>query len=156
MAGYTVKDYMALSPKDRPAMMERVTKLERKIFPSSEAFDYNVELKKRNIGLMLVFQEEGTEIVAYLVYQRMKRLVWLHKLCVIETERKKGIARWLVHALQHQMQKGGGERILLWVDEHREPARALYGSCGFRQIEFRLDYYAPGRAGLKMEMDIGG
>lgn len=156
MAGYTLKEYTTLSPRDRPTVMERVTKLERKIFPSSEAFDYEVELKKNNIGLMFVSKEKGTDIVAYLVYQRMKRLVWLHKLCVIEKERKKGIGRWLVHALQQQMQKGGSERILLWVDEHREPARALYDSCGFRQIESRPDYYAPGRAGLKMELEIGG
>jgi ribosomal protein S18 acetylase RimI-like enzyme len=156
-SGYIFKDLTALTSKDRrPAVVDKVAKLERKVFPSSEGFDYNVELKKKNIGLVLAFTDGGDEndIVAYLVYQRIKRLVWLHKLCVMENARRKGIGRALVHALQCQMAKGGGEKIHLWVDEHREPARALYDSCGFQQIEHRPDYYAIGRAGLKLELPI--
>jgi ribosomal protein S18 acetylase RimI-like enzyme len=153
---HTLKDFTALSPKERVAVAQRVAKLERKIFPSNEGFDYDVELKKKNIGLILAFKEDDlTQVVAYLVYQRMKRVIWLHKLCVIEQERQKGIGKCLIYALCHQMNKSGGESIQLWVDEHRGPARELYKACGFQQIEVRPDYYAPGRAGLKMEVSIG-
>ena len=154
---YILKDLTALTSKDRrPAVVDKVAKLERKVFPSSEGFDYNVELKKKNIGLILAFRDGGDadDVAGYLVYQRMKRLAWLHKLCIMENARRQGLGRALVHALQSQMAKGGGEKIHLWVDEHREPARALYDSCGFQQIERRPDYYAIGRAGLKLELPI--
>jgi ribosomal protein S18 acetylase RimI-like enzyme len=153
--GVCLKDFTLMTRKDRSTAATKVSKLERKIFPASESFDYNVELKKKNIGLILAYgNEDPDHLVGYLVYQRIKRVVWLHKLCVIEPERKKGIGRYLIHTLQSQMHTGGCESILLWVDEHRNPARKLYDSYGFQQIEHRLDYYAPGRAALKMELSI--
>jgi len=154
--GIIIRDFANLPAKDRPAVGDKVAKLERKVFPSNESFDYDVELKKKNIGMILAFPDaESTTVIGYLVYQRMKRVIWLHKLAVVEQERQKGIGRFLVHALRHQMKSRGGESIQLWVDEHRKPARALYDSCGFQQVELRTDYYAPGRAGLKMELSIG-
>lgn len=151
-----LKDYNQLPAQERIIAGQKVARLERKIFPANESFDYEVELKKKNIGLILAFQNDDPEtLIGYLVYQRMKRLAWLHKLCVIEPQRKKGIGRSLLCTMQKQMERGGGESILLWVDEHRTPARALYESCGFQQIEVRPDYYAPGRAGLKLELEIG-
>ncbi|KAF2833717.1 acetyltransferas-like protein [Ophiobolus disseminans] len=153
--GVSIRDFASISPKERPAVGDKVAKLERKIFPSSESFDYDIELKKKNIGVILAFKEFDSEtLIAYLVYQRMKRIVWLHKLCVVESERQKGIGRCLIHALYRQMKSRGGESIQLWVDEHRKPARALYDSCGFQQVELRSDYYAAGRAGLKMQLSI--
>jgi ribosomal protein S18 acetylase RimI-like enzyme len=143
--GIVLKDFNTLSSKERPSYAAKVAKLERKVFPKDEGFVYEVELKKN----------DADQLVAYLVYQRMKRVIWLHKLCVVEQERQKGIGRCLIHALRHQMEKGGGESIQLWVDEHRVPARALYNACGFRQVEVRPAYYAPGRAGLKLELSIG-
>jgi ribosomal protein S18 acetylase RimI-like enzyme len=154
--GIVTRVFGSLSPNGRSVAADQIAKLERKVFPSNESFDYDIELKKKNVGVLLAYKE-GTQdrVVAYLVYQRMKRLVWLHKLCVIEQERQKGIGKCLIHALQGQVEKSGGESIHLWVDEHRKPARRLYDACGFMQIEVRHDYYAPGRAGLKMELRIG-
>jgi ribosomal protein S18 acetylase RimI-like enzyme len=156
--GITLRDFATLNPKERPGVAAKIAKLERKVFPSSEGFDYDVELKKKNIGVSLAFKEHDKDldqVVAYLVYQRMKRVVWLHKLCVIEQERRKGLGKCLIQALCYQMAKGGGGSLQLWVDEHREPARTLYDTYGFKQIEVRPDYYAPGRAGIKMELAIG-
>ncbi|KAJ4333925.1 polarity establishment/cellular polarization [Ascochyta clinopodiicola] len=75
-----------------PSRCPKVAKLEKKIFPSSEAFDYSVELKKKNIGLVLASRTGGQELVGYLVFQRLKGQAWLHKLAIIEQERGKGIA----------------------------------------------------------------
>lgn len=121
----------------------------KKIFPSSEAFDYSVELKKKNIGLVLATRTGCQELVGYLVFQRLKSQAWLHKLATIEQERGKGIARCLIHSLCQQMKKGGCRTIVLWVDEARNPARALYASCGFQQTERLPDYYGPGRTASK-------
>ena len=155
-SNFVLREFTSLPPKDRLAVAEKVAKIEKKVFPSSEGFNYDIELKKKNTGLMLAFKEDDSDnVVAYLVYQRLKRLVWLHKLCVIEAERGKGLGKCLLHSLQDKMKKGGCQSIQLWLDENREPARALYERCGFQQLEYRPDYYAPGRAGLKMELFIG-
>ncbi|KAF1940785.1 acyl-CoA N-acyltransferase [Clathrospora elynae] len=152
---FLIKEFASFQPKDRQAIAIKVAKLERKVFPAIEHFNYDVELKKKNIGMVLAFKEDDTDtVVAYLVYQRMKRLVWLHKLCVLEQEREKGLGKRLIEFLRTQMEKGGCQ-IHLWVDSNRKPAMALYKSCGFQQIEYRPDYYGPGRAALKMELSIG-
>jgi ribosomal protein S18 acetylase RimI-like enzyme len=153
--GFVIKDFSTFTPKTRPAIADKVAKLERKVFPAIEHFNYDVELKKKNTGLLLVFREDDTEkLVGYLVYQRMKRLAWLHKLCVVEQERGKGLGRALIYSFRGQMDKGGCNAIFLWVDESREPARALYTSCGFQQSECRPDYYGPGRTALKLELSL--
>ncbi|CAO2658800.1 Nn.00g065230.m01.CDS01 [Neocucurbitaria sp. VM-36] len=154
--GFVFKEFASLPPKYRSVVAEMVAKLEKKVFPSSEAFNYDVELRKKNTGMILAFKEgESDNVVAYLVYQRMKRLVWLHKLCVVEQEREKGLGKNLLGYLACQMKKGGCQSIQLWLDDNRKPAKALYASCSFQQIEYRPDYYASGRAGLKMELLIG-
>jgi ribosomal protein S18 acetylase RimI-like enzyme len=154
--GFVVKDFSSYSPKSRSAIADKVAKLERKVFPAIEHFSYDVELKKKNTGLLLVFRENDNEqLIAYLVYQRMRRLAWLHKLCVIEQERGRGLGKALIYYLRLQMEKGGCSTIFLWVDESRESARALYKSCGFQLSECRPDYYGPGRTALKLELELG-
>lgn len=152
--GFDLQVITACPPKDRVTVAAKVAKLEKKIFPSSEAFDYSVELKKKNIGLVLATRTGCQELVGYLVFQRLKSQAWLHKLATIEQERGKGIARCLIHSLCQQMKKGGCRTIVLWVDEARNPARALYASCGFQQTERLPDYYGPGRTALKMELAV--
>lgn len=53
--------------------------------------------------------------------------------------------------LLEAVRKGGAERVLLWVDEGRGPARGLYEKCGFVEVERLVDYYGPGRTAVKME-----
>ena len=154
--GFIIRDFSSFQPKLRPVIADKVTKLEKKIFPAIEHFNYDVELKKKNTGLLLVFREDDSEkLIAYLVYQRMKRLAWLHKLCVVEQERQNGVGKALIQSFRQQMQKGGCDTVFLWVDESRQPARALYASCGFQQSERRPDYYGPGRTALKLELSVG-
>ncbi|KAH9881241.1 hypothetical protein J1614_001737 [Plenodomus biglobosus] len=155
MADFVLRDYTSFPSRERARIAENVAKLERKVFPAIEHFNYDVELKKKNIGLIAAFKEgDSNNVVAYLVYQRMKRLVWLHKLCVVKQEREKGLGKRLVLALRAQMEQSGCQSIHLWVDESREPARALYASCHFQQAEYRADYYAEGRSGLRLVLEL--
>ncbi|ORY09402.1 acyl-CoA N-acyltransferase [Clohesyomyces aquaticus] len=153
-----LKDLASFSPKERPTFIHRVSKIERKVFPSSEAFDFNSELKKKNCNLTLALKDtdtgDGPQLVGYLVSVRMKRLALLHKICVVDQERGWGIGKCLIHSLRLQLEKGGCRSIQLWVDEDRKPARALYKSYGFQEIDRCIDYYGPGRTGLKMEFTI--
>lgn len=153
-SGIVLQSIAACPPKIRESLAAKLAKLEKKLFPSSEAFDYGVELKKTNMGVLLAHREGTQELVGYLVFQRQKSLAWLHKLAIIEQERRKGIARHLVGFLCQQMRTSGCRRIVLWVDEARNPARALYASCGFQQTDWLSEYYGPGRTALKLELDI--
>ena len=127
-SGFVIKDFSTLPPKTRSTVADKVAKLERKVFPAIEHFNYDVELKKKNTGLLLVFKEDDTDkLIAYLVYQRMKRLAWLHKLCVIEQERGRGIGKALIYYLRRQMGKGGCNKIFLWTKVAGMPERCM--SC---------------------------
>jgi ribosomal protein S18 acetylase RimI-like enzyme len=151
--GVSIRGYDSFPRKTRPIIIDQVTKIEKKTFPSSEAFDFDAELKKRNTTLMLATKEGAPErVVGYLVYVRVGRLVLVHKVCVIREERGQGVGKCLVHSLRLVVEKGGCESIHLWVDEARKPARALYESCGFEQTNRLTDYYGPGRTGLKMQL----
>lgn len=155
VTGFTLRELTSFPAKERSSIADKVSKIERKIFPSIEHFNYDVELKKKNIGLIVASREDNTDdVVAYLVYQRMKRLVWLHKLGVVEQEREKGLGKGLIQCLCDRMERGGCESIYLWVDENRKAARALYTACHFQQVEYRVDYYAEGRSGLKLELAL--
>lgn len=150
-----IRDFNSFTPKERSIIIDQVAKIEKKTFPSSEVFDFNAELRKRNTSLVLA-SKEGTpeKVIGYLVYVRVGKLALVHKICVIREEREKGVGKCLIHSLRQLVVKGGCNSIHLWVDEARKPARALYESCGFSQTDRLLDYYGPGRTGLKMQLVI--
>jgi ribosomal protein S18 acetylase RimI-like enzyme len=154
--GLVIRDLASFSVKDRQEIVNTVSKIEKKTFPSSEAFDFDSELKKRNASMLLATREgDSFEVAGYLVYLRTKRLALLHKICVIERMRENGIGKCLVHSLRLRLEgQGGSQRIQLWVDENRSPARALYKSCNFQEIDRCADYYGPGRHGIKMQLSI--
>lgn len=154
--GYQITNLASFKAKGRVSIIERVIKIERKTFPSSEAFDFVTELKKKNTSMLLATKKDGetTVVAGYLVYLRMKKVALLHKICVIDQMRGQGIGKSLVHSLLSHLKKGGCHSIQLWVDEARIPARALYQSFGFEQTDRCLDYYGPGRNGLKMQLSI--
>ncbi|KAF2198523.1 acetyltransferas-like protein [Delitschia confertaspora ATCC 74209] len=153
--GLCLKPLSSYSAKEQQKILKDVKKIEKKTFPTTEAFDFDSELKKKNSNLIVAVKEgQCPDTVAYLVYVRIKRLTLLHKICVVEQERGKGLAKAMVHSLRLQLEKGGCRTIHLWVDEARQPARSLYASCGFHQIDSCLDYYGPGRTGLKLELNL--
>lgn len=150
-----VKDLYLFNPKERTAILANIIKIEKRAFPSSEAFDFESELRKKNTSIILAVKNTSpTEPIGYLVYLRIRRLTLLHKICVVEQEREHGVGKCLIHSLRLLLEKGGSEKIHLWVDEARKPARALYNSCGFQQIDRCVDYYGPGRTGLKMQLFV--
>ncbi|KAF2490722.1 hypothetical protein BU16DRAFT_585108 [Lophium mytilinum] len=146
---FRITDLAVFKPKDQQRLLTEVKRIEKKTFPSSEAFDFDTELKKRNTKVTLAVVEEGgsTEVVGYLVFLRMKRIVLLHKICVSQANRQRGIAKAMVLSLRSRQEKEGADCIQLWVDEDRTAARALYASLGFCQLDRCTDYYGPGPDG---------
>ena len=127
---------------------------ERKIFPHHEALDFDTELKKRNTMLIIIVKEPlhsgSTALVAYSMVSRHKAVAFLHKICVLESYRRRGIASRILQMHRNQLEKQQCDKLLLWVDEERTPARSLYSSFGFSEANRVENYYAPGRTGIQM------
>lgn len=127
---------------------------ERRVFPRTEALDLDVELRKSNTDLMIILDENTVtrmnKLVAYIVCSRHKKLVLLHKVCVLEVYRRRGIARRMIEMQKGKFRDQGCEKMQLWVDEKRMPARRLYAALGFLEMSRVEDYYAPCRTGIQM------
>ena len=158
IGGFRIADLRSNPLKDQQKYRAEIKRIEKKNFPSSEAFDFDAELKKRNTNVILTLKlkdvDGSIEVAAYLVYLRMKRLTLLHKICVAQPYRQQGIAKEMITLLRSHLEKEGCDSIQLWVDEDRTAARALYASCNFKQVDRCPDYYGPGRTGLKMVLRL--
>ena len=151
--------YAQLSrPPSRAEIIACVKHAEKRNFPRNEIFDFDTELKKRNTELTVVLDEgrvpNSKNVVAYLVFTRAQKSALLHKICVMEEHRRQGIARQIVWMQIEKLRSRNCERILLWVDEMRMPARCLYTGLGFENSDRVEDYYAPGRHGIQMTLRL--
>lgn len=139
-------------------ILVQVNRIERKTFPSSEAFSFTPDLHKKpnvSIGLLVINEKSDTTVVAYCMVVRTKSTALLHKICVIEQWRQLGVGTLLMANTIDRLAKGGCRSIQLWVDEGREGARKLYQSCSFEVVDAVTDYYGPGRMGIKMTLALG-
>lgn len=155
-----ISDIHSLGQNQAFEILEQIARVEKKTFPTNEAFPFGQELwkKKPNTRVLYVTcaSEAGTRpaLVAYAVYVRQKGVALLHKVCVVEAFRRQGIGRRLMDYIRIRLQKEGCQYIQLWVDKAREPAHALYTRNGYEEREEIPDYYAPGRTGIKMVLDL--
>lgn len=137
-------------------LLRALKRIERKVFPAGEVFNFELELKKQNTSLICATEAKAgtSEIVGYLVSTRTKRIAFLHKICVQVGHRRKGIAKQMISALEKELTARNCESLYLWVDEARKPARSLYGSRGFQEVDRVDNYYSPGRTGVKMVLQL--
>ena len=153
------QDTTQINRKEAARLLANVKHTEKKTFPAKEVFNFDTELKKHNTHLICAIdsnqdQNRDASPVAYLLYARTGRVALLHKICVVQSHRGKGIGTQMMTWLLAELAKNGCGNVQLWVDESREPARALYVSLGFRQVDYVVDYYSPGRAGLKTNLSL--
>lgn len=139
-------------------ILHQVEKIERKIFPRSEAMDFKKELQKRNFELIVVVDDvlrtAQPVLVGYVAFTRMKGTALLHKVCILEKYRRQGIATKALQMHFGKLSAQGCRTVQLWVDILREPAKHLYCKLGFTEVQVVEDYYAPGRSGVKMELQL--
>lgn len=159
----TQKDFHklgALDPHQHRCVLDQIQRLERQAFPKHEAMKFDYELKKRNTILTIVVggtsdvSERSLAVLAYMLHSRSRGTAALHKLCVVESARRRGIARRLLHQLKSNLRAQGCKNVELWVDEARLPARSLYTSLGFEITSHLPDYYAAGRHAVRMKASM--
>ncbi|KAI9794782.1 MAG: hypothetical protein M1816_002910 [Peltula sp. TS41687] len=143
-------------PSSKARLLEAVTRMERKSFPTGERLDFEAELKKQNTTLYCLLRDwsKDAEVMAYMVCARVGRKALLHKVCVQEGYRRRAIGSAMIKELQQDLISSVCEELELWVDENRLPARALYSRLRFREIQRLENYYGPGRTGLKMSLEL--
>lgn len=154
----SISDIHSLKRSDALKILDRISRVEKKTFPTNEAFGFGEELwrKKPNTRVLYATRanEGRSDLIAYAVYVRQKGTALLHKVGVIEACRRQGVGQQLMSYIQERLRKEGCQLIQLWVDKAREPARALYSRNGFEEREVIPDYYAPGRTGIRMVLDL--
>ncbi|EED23949.1 transmembrane glycoprotein, putative [Talaromyces stipitatus ATCC 10500] len=160
-----IADLHSSSRSEALEILTKIARIEKRTFPTNEAFEFDIKLwKKSNTRVLYATttkahsdndnggpRGDNVVVVAYLVYVRHRNIALLHKLCVVDAYRRKGIGeRLLVHAIKERLvnNEPGCEYIQLWVDKARVPARSLYTKCGFEEKEEVPDYYAKGRTGI--------
>ena len=137
-----------------------VKKCERRTFPHTEALDFEVEVRKRNVEVRIYLDDSvvpsDLQLAAYLVFTFSKNgnVVLLHKICVEPTFRTRGIGSMVLSEAITSVQARGGRKLRLWVDEKNTIAMKLYEASGFQMVSSRPDYYGPGRIGISMQLVI--
>ncbi|KAJ5167651.1 uncharacterized protein N7482_003245 [Penicillium canariense] len=153
-------DIHSLKRNEALEILAQISRVEKKTFPTNEAFGFGEELWRKKPNTRVLYTTRANEntarsdLVGYAVYVRQKGVALLHKLCVIEAYRRQGVGHQLMSYIQERLRKEGCQYIQLWVDQAREPAWALYRRCGFEEREVIPDYYAPGRTGIRMVLDL--
>jgi ribosomal protein S18 acetylase RimI-like enzyme len=137
-------------------LLQAIKHTEKRTFPTNEAFDFDAELKKRSTALYCVYRDDDgdAELCGYAVYVRSKLVTRIHKVCVVERYRGQGVGRWMMGQVIRELQKAAAGNVDLWVDTERAPARRLYRTCGFAEMETVRDYYSKGRDAIRMQVDL--
>ncbi|GAD95305.1 acetyltransferase, GNAT family family [Paecilomyces variotii No. 5] len=153
----------AARQKDALDILARIARVEKKTFPSSEAWDFGADLWRKKPNTRVLYatnappssgSKEPPILIAYALYVRQKGTALLHKVCVAEPYRGQGVGHKLMNYIKERLRREGCQSIQLWVDKARAPARALYARSGFQEREVIGDYYAPDRAGIRMVLDL--
>ncbi|KAI9773804.1 MAG: hypothetical protein M1840_006029 [Geoglossum simile] len=166
-------DFISVKVSAENSLLNHIERVERKAFPANEVFDFSTELNKRNTQLFcalyspgakatsrkssssgLHFDKATTILLGYLVIARTGRTALLHKFCVDPQYQRRGVGKWMIKEALEGLRKRKCERVVLWVDEGRVAARSLYSGCGFVVVQRVEGYYAPGRTGVKMLLDL--
>lgn len=100
--------------------------------------------------LLLVARADDTPAGMIIADERRGRTAHgrILNLCVDPGFRRLGIGRDLMRAAEALLPAG---RIVLMVDQHNDPAIALYTSLGYRDVGLKPDYYGRGRHALVMQ-----
>lgn len=158
-ATLTIGDIHSLKRNEALEILDRISRAERKTFPANEAFGFGEHLWRKKPNTRVLYATRANEggrsdLVAYAMYVRQKGVALLHKVCVIEPYRRQGVGQQLTSYIQERLRKEGCQYVQLCVDQAREPARVLYTRSGFEEREVVPDYYAPGRTGIRMVLDL--
>ncbi|KAJ4697344.1 hypothetical protein HRR80_003068 [Exophiala dermatitidis] len=136
-----------------PNILSDLRSIEKKHFAPSEVFPFDDAIcAKQNTSVIVgvLSEKSRLEVVAYAVCVRWNHRLLLHKICVSPAYRRQGMGSQLMQIIIDRARCWSCRGIDLWVHETNFRARALYTKHEFAVQETVLDYYAPGKHGIKM------
>ena len=79
----------------------------------------------------------------------------IQSLAVVESARRRGLARTMVQALVDEARQRGAREVFLEVRVDNPGAQALYASLGFERLGLRKGYYQPDNVdGISMRLTV--
>jgi ribosomal-protein-alanine N-acetyltransferase len=134
--------------------MARLAALERLCFREAwDAAALSSLLANPAVGVM--GWEQGREIVAYLLYQRVAEEAEILRIGVMPGQRRHGLAGRLLAEFLGWARSQGITRVLLDVRAGNAAALALYRRAGFHHKGTRARYYRnPAEDALLFEYDV--
>ena len=114
--------------------------MERAFFPDAPAEDWLLRMLRDGRHVFLVWEEEGS-LLGYAWYEFVLDEGSVGDVAVAPEARRRGIGRALTEAMLADAGERGLATLTLEVRQSNAPARALYESCGFREVGRRKNYY---------------
>lgn len=152
------KEQLKLTKPRMSLILRQIKHAEKRLFPRNEALDFDQELKKRNAELIAVLEcieaSSVPIVAAYAVFVHTPPLALLHKVCVLERYRRRGIAAQMLSVYHQSLARRGCGKVQLWVDEQRIAARHLYENLGFEEVGRLENYYGPHRTAIRMLLQL--
>lgn len=102
-------------------------------------------------------QSDPDRFVAYagLLAPRGSHQSDIQSLAVVESARRRGLARTMVQALVAEARQRGAREVFLEVRVDNPGAQALYASLGFERLGLRKGYYQPDNVdGISMRLTV--
>ena len=99
----------------------------------------------------LVLETEDNTIIGYIGVSVVAGEASVGNLVVAADQRGRGLGTLLVEELIEELVSRGAEEIFLEVEATNEPARSVYGKCGFEEYNSRKNYYGAGRDAILMK-----
>ncbi len=132
-----------------------VTLLEEELFPGDAWSLESVteEVTGPNRHALVACTDDG-DVVGYVVAMQVDEVLDLHRIAVVPLERRTGVARQLLTAVQEAGREGGARRMLLEVSDGNEAALRFYAGAGFVEIDRRPGYYRDGTDALVLQLGL--
>ncbi|MBQ5418127.1 MAG: ribosomal protein S18-alanine N-acetyltransferase [Oscillospiraceae bacterium] len=127
----------------------QIAAVERECFPdpwSEESFRSAMDTQ----GTVSIAAVDGDDLLGYAVYTEYDGSVYIEKIAVALSHRRKGVGRALLGASE-------GSETVLEVREGNTSAIEFYKSCGFEQIGTRKGFYSsPAENAAVMRKSVKG
>jgi putative acetyltransferase len=104
-----------------------------KLFAAHSPPPSNPPLRAREV--YLIARREGIVVACGALRQVDAVTAELHRMLVTTVQRRQGIGRLVVHALEAHAQRLGYRRLLLETGKQQKAAMSLYAACGFKRTE---------------------
>ena len=126
------------------AHVSRIAQIEKLCFSDPWSENSIASELENDLSFWLVAMD-GEKVAGYVGSQSVLGETDMMNIAVHPDYRRQGIARQLIEALICALKERGSRSLMLEVRASNEPAKALYGEMGFRQIGIRPRYYSKPR-----------